>query len=192
MPIVSDRKEQAMEEKEQAMEETVRTTETAPEPADGAQPDERLADAVAGAVGGLAGAMVMTGAMMLGKRAGMVQEPVPLKVERELEQRAGIDERTTATQEKALAQAEHFAIGASYGALYGMVDGELELESVPFGPLYGLGVYALNFGGFGPAFGLTPPPAAEAPPKLARELMMHAVFGAVTSGVSKRVRQALR
>jgi hypothetical protein len=143
----------------------------------------------AGAVGGLAGGMVMTAAMMAGKKTGMIEEPVPLKIEREVEERLGAAESTGPKQEKALALGEHLAISVAYGAGYGALRSALGLPAIPSGPLYGLGVYALNLVGLGPALGLTPGPWNEEPMTAGRRMMMHAVYGTVTALVSEQVRQ---
>jgi hypothetical protein len=58
-----------------------------------------------GAIGGLAGGTLMAAGMMIGKRAGMVNELPPAKLERELEDRGGFADKTDETQETALASA---------------------------------------------------------------------------------------
>ena len=52
-------------------------------------------EVIAGAVGGMAGGTVMTAFMTIGKRIGFIPQPLPLKVGRELEARAGWAERTS-------------------------------------------------------------------------------------------------
>jgi hypothetical protein len=47
---------------------------------------------VVGAVGGLAGGLVMSAVMTAGKQTGMIETPLPLKIEREREARAGLTE----------------------------------------------------------------------------------------------------
>jgi hypothetical protein len=161
---------------------------------DGHEPEpvtDLVVDAVAGAVGGLAGALVMAGAMTMGKKLGLVEEPVPLKVERDLEQRAGLDDRTGPREEEAAAMAGHFATGAAYGAAYGVLSGRLGMPPLPAGPAYGFGVYVVNLAGLGPALGLVPPPTQEQPPAVARQVMMHLVFGVVTAKVTELARERL-
>lgn len=145
----------------------------------------------AGALGGLAGGLVMTAAMMAGRRAGMIETPLPLAIERDLEARAGVAERTGAGQERGLALAEHLTISAAFGAGYGALRAAFALPAIPAGPLYGLGVYALNLGGVGPALDLTPGPWNEAPLTVARRVMMHAVYGTVTALVADQVRRRI-
>ncbi len=148
-------------------------------------------NAMAGALGGLAGGLVMTAAMMAGQQAGMIETPVPLKIERQLERRAGVAQRTSPSQEKALSMAEHMIISAVFGAGYGVLQSVLDQPAIPAGPLYGLGVYALNMGTLGPALDLMPGPWNEEPMTVGRRMLMHAVYGAVTAIVFERVRQEL-
>jgi hypothetical protein len=149
-------------------------------------------DIAAGVVGGLAGGMVMTAAMMVGKQTGMIETPVPLQIERELEERAGVAYRTDAGEEQVLALGEHLLISVAFGAGYGAFQSTLNLPALPTGPLYGLGVYALNLGGVGPALDLTPGPWNEEPMTVGRRMMMHAVYGMVTAFVFERVRRWIR
>lgn len=143
---------------------------------------------LAGIIGGLAGGTVMQAAMMMGQRTGMIETPVPLKIERQLEERAGIDEKTTPQQEQMLAMGEHMMISAAYGAGYGALQQTLGLPALPGGAIYGLGVYALNFAGLGPALGLMPGPWREEPMTVGRRMMMHAIYGTVTALVADQMR----
>jgi hypothetical protein len=74
------------------------------------------------------------------------------------------------------------ALGAGYGALHGT----LRLR-----PLYGLGIYALTLGAAGPSLGVTPGPWNQKPLTVGRQLMMHAVYGAVTALAAERVGEAM-
>ncbi len=143
----------------------------------------------AGAAGGLAGGMVMTVAMMVGKKIGTIDTPVPLKVERKLEEQAGVAGHTGPKQEKVLAMVEHMALSAGFGAAYPALRSKLGLRAMPSGPLYGLGIYALNLGGVGPALGATAGPWTEQPMTVGRRVMMHVAYGVVTALVAERVRR---
>ncbi len=143
----------------------------------------------AGAAGGLAGGLVMTVAMMVGKKIGTIDTPVPLKVERKLEEHAGVAGHTGPKQEKALAMVEHMALSAGSGAAYGALRSKLGLSAIPTGPLYGLGVYVLNLGEVGPALGATAGPWNEHPMTVGRRVMMHVVYGVVTALVAEQVRR---
>ncbi len=146
---------------------------------------------LAGTVGGVAGALAMSVGMMVGKQAGVIKRPPPLEVEHELEQRAGVEEQTSPGEEQALAQGLHLLFGAGFGACYGLLRRAFDLPAIPTGPLYGLGVYAFNLAGVGPALGLTAGPWHEQPMTVGNRIMLHLVYGVVTALVSDRVRRQL-
>lgn len=141
----------------------------------------------AGTIGGLAGGAIMAGFMTVARRQGMIDEPVPVTVERNLEEQAGIDEMTSAEQEEQIGMAGHFATSAALGAGYGLIHTVLALPALPAGPLYGLGIYAMNFGQIGPRLGAVAPPQAEQRSDVMREVMMHVVYGTVTALVANRL-----
>jgi hypothetical protein len=145
---------------------------------------------VAGAAGGLAGGMTMTVAMTAGRKTGKVKAPVPLKVERWGRRRLGLSAPSD-QREHAVAQAIHLGYSLSLGVGYGLLQHARDLRAIPAGPLYGAVVYALNLAGALPALGIVPPPWKTSRAKVARQLMMHVVFGTVTALVSGRVREKL-
>ncbi|HEX6385669.1 MAG TPA: hypothetical protein VF177_13445 [Anaerolineae bacterium] len=98
---------------------------------------------------------------------------------------------STSTGEQTLATVGHYAIGGLLGAGYGVVHAATGAAAIPAGPLYGLGTYALNFMGLGPATGLMPGPWKQEPPDVGREIMMHAVYGTVTALVADRLLQKM-
>jgi hypothetical protein len=146
-------------------------------------------DVVAGAIGGLAAGLVMTAVMTVGKQTGMIEQPLPLKFEREFEERAGLEQRPGPTQAMVLSQAEHLLFSATLGAGYGILGGMLGLPAIPAGPLYGLSIYVLMLGAVGPALDVTAGPWNEQPQTVGRRVMMHLVYGTVTAQVYERVRQ---
>ena len=152
----------------------------------------RLRDEIiAGMIGGLAGGLVMSPVMVVGKATGMIEEPLPLKFERDQEERLGVAQQTDPGQEQALALGEHLLFSAALGAGYGALYGSLGLRPLPAGPLYGLGIYALTLGTAGPSLGVTPGPWNQEPLTVGRQLMMHVVYGAVTALVAERTGEAM-
>ena len=85
----------------------------------------------------------------------------------------------------------HYAFGASVGALYGgVVDVAPRAAAalgLPFGVAVWLGAHVIMV----PALGLAAPPTRQPLPKEALEFLLHLVYGAVTEGVRRLVRQAL-
>ena len=142
---------------------------------------------LAGTLGGLAGSVVMMARMLGAKKLGELDTPLPVKVERRIERRIGVADKTTPTQEKALAFTMHLLLGALFGAGYGALRGSLDLPAFPSGPLYGLGVWGLNLAGIGPLFDVTPNPLKEDRLEASRRLVTHLSYGAVLGMVTEQI-----
>ncbi|MDQ4079011.1 MAG: hypothetical protein M3220_22560 [Chloroflexota bacterium] len=137
---------------------------------------------VTGAIGGLAGGMMMTAFMTGATKAGVIDETLPHKVEQYAEEQLDQQEQTDLTQERAFAQGGHLVYSAALGALYGALRHSMDdPPPLPTGPAYGLGIYAINLLGIGPQLGITRRPWNEEPTTVGRQIMMHAMFGAVTA-----------
>lgn len=139
-----------------------------------------------GALGGIIGALAMTGIRTLLVETGMVSEPLPHKVERRLAMQLGVNDRMSARSEDLLTQAQHLALGASFGIGYSLIRRRREL---PFwaGPLYGLFVYAVNVAGLGPGLDLNRAPWRDDPPDVARQIFIHLIYGLVTAQSIRRL-----
>jgi hypothetical protein len=146
---------------------------------------------LAGAVGGVAGGAVMTGVMMMGKRTGMIEEPLPVKVERRAKRAVGVMEQPGPRQEMVIGMAGHMLYSAAVGGGYGLLHAARQPPAIPSGPLYGLALYAVNLLGAGPALDITRGPWNEEPVTAGRRAMMHLVYGTVTALVAERVRERL-
>ncbi len=147
-------------------------------------------DVIAGGAGGLAGGAIMTVAMTGGRKAGILQAPVPLKVERWGRRRLAVS-APSPEREHLLAQTIHLSYSVSLGVGYALVQHARALPALPSGPLYGLFVYAANIAGALPVLGVISSPADMARTKVARQVMMHVVFGSATALVFERVREKL-
>lgn len=148
-------------------------------------------NAVAGAVGGVAGAFAMTSGIMMGKELQLIEKALPQEVEQELARRAGIANELDRSEEQPLSRGMHLALGAGIGAGYGLLQTLFDLPPRIAGPVYGLGVFVVNVMGIGPALDLVAGPQNQEPTTLGRRLMMHVVYGSVTANVAERVREFL-
>lgn len=142
---------------------------------------------VAGAIGGVVGALVMTMIRSAGEEMGLIAEPLPHKVERRLAVRAGVGHYLSATQERVLAQGMHLGFGAAYGAAYGSLHHTIDLPATVDGPLYGTLLYGLNLGAIAPMLPITPGRWQETPTTIARRLLLHLVYGLVTGVVTEQI-----
>lgn len=147
---------------------------------------------VAGMIGGLAGSLAMSGLRLVLQRLDLLDTPLPLKLERRIERRAGVAHKTGPAEEQALAMGMHLGIGATFGAAYGIVRSALGLPALSSGLLYGLMVYAVNLAGAGPAADLTTPPWKQEPGVVARRVGNHLLYGIVTGLVSDRLQRLIR
>jgi len=149
----------------------------------------------AGAVGGLAGGVVLTGAMLMAERAGLEPITPPAKVGRWMSYHAGADRRSlkqpVSAREEAIAEGGHLAASATLGAAYGALRATYDLPPVTSGIAFGLGLYALNFGLLGPALTVTRKPWNVEPTRHAQRALLHAVFGVVVGLVAERVARRL-
>jgi hypothetical protein len=147
-------------------------------------------DVTAGAVGGLAGGIVLTGAMMAAERM-TGERPLPVKVERWVAYHAGADRETLKRDpemgEEAIAYGGHLAASMALGAAFGAMQGRVDVSPTVSGLLLGLGVHAINLGLVGPALTITRKPWNKTPGTHARQLAMHAVFGVVAALVARKI-----
>lgn len=99
---------------------------------------------------------------------------------------AGIDQHLDQHEHVALSLVNHFAYGATCGAIYGTVARSVPVAPVVRGTAFGLLVWTISYLGLLPALGILRP-ATEHPP--ARNLLMiaaHVVWGAVLGVLADR------
>ena len=148
-------------------------------------------DAVAGAVGGLVAGAVLSGAMLLMERGGGGRPSDLVRIERRGARELGLPHRPMRAApdagEEAAVHAGHLLFSTVLGAGLGLLRRGLGTTAPKAGLLLGLGFYPIAFGLLGPLLGLTRPPWRERAGAVGRNLLMHAVFGAVTGLVADRV-----
>ena len=148
-------------------------------------------EVTAGAAGGLAGGIVLTGAMLAAERLGLVDKSLPVKVERWTAYHAGVDPEDlkgpVTIGEEAVAHSGHLVASAALGATYGVLRARYDAPAVSSGLVFGLGLFALNLGVIGPALTITRKPWNERPRILGQRAVLHALFGVVTAVVAERI-----
>jgi hypothetical protein len=144
-----------------------------------------------GGVSGLAGAAVMSAMMAAGKLVGLVDTPIPHQVERRLESKLDVSERTGPASEIALAQAMHFGLGAAHGIVYSFLLNATRLQPAILGPIYGLSTYVIDEVFAGPSLGLTQKPTEQSRRTVWRRILMKLAFGIsvylIYDGISRRI-----
>lgn len=155
-----------------------------------AQPPRRtkgpLDGIVAGAVGRVAGGLLVSAVMVLKEAiAGRPSDLVQLERGLVRPGRRRFN-APAAAEEQALAHGGHLALSAACGALYGALKPE-DAAPVNAGLAFGMGFLALAYGIAGPAFRLTPKPWRDTPADNLQHVALHALFGVTTALMAERV-----
>jgi hypothetical protein len=149
-----------------------------------------LKDAAAGAVGGTAAGLLLSGAFLGFERlSGEPSELVVLgrKVAAALGSPYRYKPSEAAPEEQAMSHGGHLLLSACLGAAYPLVRRAPGLDGVAGGLAYGMVLYPLLWGFLGPALGLTGSARGEGVAVVARRFGMHAGFGVVTAWIANRL-----
>lgn len=141
--------------------------------------------AAAGAVGGAAGALGMTIFRQSMQEVNKGDTPLPLKIERRLENRLGLGHKTDHEGEVGLAAIEHLAIGAGTGLLYPLIRSYVRIPILAGGLLFGVIAWAIYVAGIGPVLNLSSPLHEQSRLKFIRRFVAHLIYGVVTAVVAE-------
>ena len=147
--------------------------------------------AAAGAMGGLAGGLLVSAVLLL-KQAFTGQPSDLVQLQRKLvSPRVPIWAQGDANlTEEGKAHGGHLTLSAASGALYGVLK-PAGLPPVEAGLAFGMGFLALAYGGAGPALGLTPPPTRDTPANNLQHVAVHVLFGVAMALVTERALRRL-
>lgn len=145
---------------------------------------------IKGAVAGLIGGLVATGAKTLAEsiyppRTHGEREPTDIAVEK-----LGGDKRPT-TSKKVETEAVHWGFGALAGAAYGVIAEVYPAVTAKNGINFGMTLMAFAHEGALPALGLSSEPKDQQPREQRSEMVTHVVYGLVAETVRKIVRKAI-
>lgn len=130
-----------------------------------------------GAVAGTAATVVMSAAMGLAQRAGLLGEMPPKKITAAALHALGLRPPEPALD--AAAAAGHLAFGAAAGALYGLARRRVPGPPPALaGAVFATAVWAASYAGWVPALGIMAPPRRDRPGRPASMLASHWVYGA--------------
>lgn len=136
----------------------------------------------AGALGGVIGGAVMSVAMAIGARTGLMHRTLAENAEDWLERKAGTRELVGDAGTTAIEQTNHLAASAMFGSGYAMARDYLPgLPSPVLGALYGTGLYLVNIAGIAPLLGLTKGEQNASMGLRSERLGMHVLYGIVTA-----------
>ncbi|MGI4955332.1 MAG: catalase family protein [Janthinobacterium lividum] len=144
----------------------------------------------AGAIGGLAAGLLVSGLIALKARRNDEASDFARLGRRITGHHGPAWLRNSDFEEEAKAHAGHLALSAASGALYGALKpgsvGPVE-GGLGFGALFG----ALAYAAIGPALQLTPPPWRDTRENNLQHLVVHALFGVATGVITDRAARRL-
>ena len=147
----------------------------------------------ASAIGGLAAGLVMSLAMVVGRRAGLLHKTLAEDAEDWLDR--VVDARRLLGQggTTALEQANHMAASVAFGVGYSLLSERLSgLPAPMLGALYGAGLYAVNIVGIAPLLGMTEG-ERNAPGLIrAERLGLHLLYGMLAASITDRISERLK
>jgi len=148
--------------------------------------NQRVSDALLGAVAGVIGASGMTVLRMVAHRAGLIDQMVPQAVEQSLERRAGERPPGGTGGARVLDQALHLGYGLAMGALYGAVVDPPRRRHKRSTRALGYGVAQWAFGSMVllPGLGIARPAWRKGARENAVDLAAHLAYAGITAFVA--------
>ncbi len=142
----------------------------------------------AGAIGGVVAGLIVTGAMVFGRDAGLLHETLAENaqdwLDRNFETRKWAGEGGT----EVLEQVNHLGASAAFGAAYGATRPLTRaIPPVAAGALFGVGLYAVAIAKIAPLIGLTEGEDKASDALSAERLGLHVLFGVVTAIVTDAI-----
>ena len=144
-------------------------------------------DVMRGAIGGLAGTVVMSAAMAASRLTGTMRGEVPpRKVGGNFEEAVGIRDDLSREEFEASWVAQHLAYGTAGGVAYALLERKFGSPRPEVaGPLFGVALWAFGYAGWLPAAGLYPAPTEDKPGRMGPMILHHLVYGATTAIVAR-------
>jgi hypothetical protein len=137
-----------------------------------------------GALAGLAGTLLMTAVIYLGKALGLLQTPPPKEITARAESDVGMAPGGSGFS--LTWAAAHLGFGAAVGAMYPWVRGAFPGPPLAAGALYGLSVWFQAYVGVLPTLGLYPEPSEDNTSREAVMVAAHLVYGATVGQICGR------
>ena len=151
-------------------------------------------DVIRGAIGGLAGTLVMSAAMAATRLTGTMRVEVPpRKISGNFEAAAGIRDDLSREEFEASWIAQHLAYGTGGGVAYAVAERKLGFPRPGVaGPLFGVSLWAVSYAGWLPAAGLYPAPTEDNPGRMGPMIFHHLIYGATTAIVARLLSRPVR
>ena len=135
--------------------------------------------ALAGALGGLGGTLVLSGLREWWARIGLVFETAPMQVVERVEELGLVGDLSPGGR-RLLTLAAHFAYGAGTGVAFGLLRREPggPEEEASVGSALGILAWGAGWASWLPLTGVHEPPWTQRTPRVLLPVIDHAVFGA--------------
>lgn len=150
-------------------------------------PSER---ALAGALSGVGGTVILSGVREGLSRVGLVFETAPMQVVNRIEE-LGVVEELSPEAHRALSASAHFAYGVGAGTVLGLLrqEGGGVKEEAAVGAALGVLVWGAGWSTWLPITGVHLPPWKQQTPKVLLPVVDHAIFGATWALLYRTVSQ---
>ena len=136
----------------------------------------------ASAIAGLGAGLVMSLAMVLGRRSGLLHKTLAEDAEDWLDWLGSSRRFLGQGGTTALEQANHMAASAAFGVGYGMLSTRVPHVPTPvLGAMYGAGLYVVNIIGIAPLLGMTEGEGKAPMSVRAERLGLHILYGTLTA-----------
>ena len=141
-----------------------------------------------GALAGVIATALMTIAISIGERLGLLRTPPPTQITSNVESRVGLEREPPKPRFTADSVATHHAFGAVGGAVYVLTRPILPKSPVGSGLVFGGVVWGIAYLGVFPALRLYPWPDDDRHTRTAVMIAAHAVYGVTLAETERRLR----
>jgi hypothetical protein len=136
----------------------------------------------AGTLGGLVAGLIVSGAMVFGRDAGLLEKTLAENAQDWLDDKFNTRDWAGEDGTEFLEQMNHLAASAAFGWLFGLTRPATRLiPPVLAGGLFGAGLYAVAIAKVAPLIGLTREEADESRDVRLQRLGIHVLFGVITA-----------
>ncbi len=146
-------------------------------------------DVIRGVIGGLAGTVAMSAAMVATRVTGAMRRQVPPReIAANAEDAIGLLDHLSVPEFEASWKAQHLAYGMAAGVAYALIRRKIPLPAPVAGPAFGAALWAFGYAGWLPALGLYPPPTEDTSDRIASMIVHHLIYGTVTAMTADALR----
>jgi len=129
------------------------------------------------ALGGVAATAAMTVVILVGREAGLLNEPPPKQITARAARKVGLAPHKSPPAFKVAWVVAHFGYGTSFGVIYALLWRRFISRSRVGALAYGIVLWAVSYFGVMPMTGLFPPPQHDSASREEVMVAAHLVYG---------------